>query len=565
MLLLRIYWEYNLWLLIVSILLFFFLFSVLYLFTIDISRITFSIKIFLNYSYDFSVCIFMDYTSLIFSIVVCFITFNVVFFSKYYIKVNHKVGYFILLMILFVVSMLLLINVSDIFILILGWDGLGIISFLLVVYYIDNKSIFSGLVTLLVNRLGDCFLIITIVLLSYSLPFSFRFTNTFFSMRSFIIVFFLILGTITKSAIFPFSSWLPAAIAAPTPISALVHSSTLVTAGLYLIIRFSNIITLCSSFSTSLVFLGLYTSLYAGLNALVEKDLKKLVALSTLSHLGFICSAIFLGSSYLAFFHLLSHALFKRLLFICVGEIILLHSHSQDSRYITSHYSQGVSSSFLLIFSLYNLLGLPFMRGFYSKDYILEMSSYSSFSFFILLILYLNVILTFCYSLNIYKSVLSYSNSFTIFISSSRSIFPTSVVVRLAITSTICSSVILWLLPFSSLLFAPSFLKLLPFIILIFTLFLFILVGYSVPVLPINSFSSMLYLSFITSTFTSRLYTSISFKFYKGLEAGVLDNLINVVPVKYIRSLSNFFFIFINNINIISFMYLFIILLYFII
>lgn len=130
----------------------------------------------------------------------------------------------------------------------------------------------------------------------------------------------LLLGLITKRAIFPFSPWLPVAIRAPTPISALVHSSTLVTAGLYLIIRFESFIFLNSPLITLFLILSLFTSLYAGICSVFESDLKKLVALSTLSHLGFIGIALGIGCTSLAFFHLLVHALFKSLLFIGVGD-----------------------------------------------------------------------------------------------------------------------------------------------------------------------------------------------------------------------------------------------------
>ncbi len=124
----------------------------------------------------------------------------------------------------------------------------------------------------------------------------------------------------TKSAIFPFSPWLPVAIRAPTPISALVHSSTLVTAGLYLMIRLESLIFISYDISLLILTLSVFTSFYAGVSSIYESDLKKLVALSTLSHLGFIGMALAIGSTSLAFFHLLVHALFKSLLFMGVGD-----------------------------------------------------------------------------------------------------------------------------------------------------------------------------------------------------------------------------------------------------
>lgn len=232
-------------------------------------------------------------------------------------------------------------------------------------------------------------------------------------------------------------------MAAPTPISALVHSSTLVTAGLYLIIRFRFIIYVYEFASFVMVLLGLYTSFYAGLSALVEKDLKKIVALSTLSHLGFICLALFSGSLYLSFIHLISHALFKSLLFISVGEIIYLNSHSQESRIISSSRIVSTHSSYFMVFSVFNLFGWPFLRGFYSKDLVLEIISYSRTSVFIVAIIYVNVFFTYMYRINIFKAVLSYSNSWVLGLVELRSLVASAVISLLGLTRVIAVRIII--------------------------------------------------------------------------------------------------------------------------
>ena len=187
-----------------------------------------------------------------------------------------------------------------------------------------------------------------------------------------LVLLFILLAFITKRALFPFSSWLPIAIAAPTPISALVHSSTLVTAGLFLMIRFSFFFYYSYELIKILFIISVFTSLYAGLAALVEKDLKKIIALSTLRHLGFIRIRFSLGLIDLAFFHLLRHALFKSLLFIRIGDIIKNFRHSQDRRYISSRFNLCRYSNNLIRIRLLNLLGLPRLSGFYRKDLILE-------------------------------------------------------------------------------------------------------------------------------------------------------------------------------------------------
>jgi len=139
-------------------------------------------------------------------------------------------------------------------------------------------------------------------------------------------------AAITKSAQMPFSSWLPAAIAAPTPVSALVHSSTLVTAGVFLMIRFYPFLKLFYLFNSLLLIFAVTTIFIAGLRATTECDAKKIIALSTLSQLGIIITSLGLGLPHLAYYHILTHALFKALLFVCAGSFINYHLHAQDLR-----------------------------------------------------------------------------------------------------------------------------------------------------------------------------------------------------------------------------------------
>lgn len=230
---------------------------------------------------------------------------------------------------------------------------------------------YSGLFTILINRVGDALLLISIALM-----FSSSVVGTSFSayrvLNANYVLVILVLGLITKSALFPFSPWLPAAMSAPTPISSLVHSSTLVTAGLYLMIRYSSALYCSPFFIELIIVVRIFTTLYAGLNSLVERDLKKLIALSTLRHLGFIGLAVASGLEFLAVFHLFTHALFKSLVFISIGEVIGTQSHYQDIRFLSAGVSlTPVSSSYIFVSSL-RLFGLPFVRGFYSKDIILE-------------------------------------------------------------------------------------------------------------------------------------------------------------------------------------------------
>ena len=193
----------------------------------------------------------------------------------------------------------------------------------------------------------------------------------------------IIFAAITKSAQIPFRSWLPAAIAAPTPVSALVHSSTLVTAGVFLLLRFYPFLSSSKRFSTILLITGSITMLIAGQAALLETDIKKIIALSTLRQLGVIITSLSLGFTNLTFFHLITHALFKALLFVCAGSIINLHHHSQDLRFIGNTRQQTPLLNSCIIIANLALSGSPFMAGFYSKDLIIESSAFIRFNILI--------------------------------------------------------------------------------------------------------------------------------------------------------------------------------------
>ncbi len=194
----------------------------------------------------------------------------------------------------------------------------------------------------------------------------------------------IVIAGITKRAQIPFSRWLPAAIAAPTPVSALVHSSTLVTAGVFLLVRFYSFISHVQYFETFLLLVSCATIFIAAFSAVIECDLKKIIALSTLSQLGVIITSLAVGLPKLALFHLITHALFKALLFVCAGRFIFLHGHNQDLRFVGGLIGQLPLTRACFIIGRISLCGLPFLSGFYSKDLILEVILSRSVRFFIL-------------------------------------------------------------------------------------------------------------------------------------------------------------------------------------
>lgn len=293
---------------------------------------------------------------------------------------------FILLVLIFVLSMIFLIISPNLISILLGWDGLGLISYLLVIYYQNFKSYRAGILTVLSNRLGDVAFLLSIAwILNYgSWNYIFYLNYIINDFEGWMISCLITFAAITKSAQIPFSSWLPAAIAAPTPVSSLVHSSTLVTAGVYLIIRF-NYLLVNRGVGKYLLLVGGITIFISGMGANYEFDLKKIIALSTLSQLGLIIRILSIGYPELAFFHLLTHALFKALLFICAGVIIHNLGDCQDIRFIGGLIIFFPLTSACFIISNLALCGFPFLAGFYSKDLILEIcliSNLNSISFF---------------------------------------------------------------------------------------------------------------------------------------------------------------------------------------
>nr|AIY61679.1 NADH dehydrogenase subunit 5 [Serritermes serrifer] len=348
-----------------------------------------------------------DWMSLLFLGFVFIISSFVILYSDDYMLGDFNINRFIWLVLLFVVSMMFLIISPNMISILLGWDGLGLVSYCLVIYYQNVKSYGAGMLTVLSNRIGDVALLMVIVwMLNYG-SWSFIYYLDFLggSGEMELITVFVVLAAMTSSAQIPFSSWLPAAMAAPTPVSALVHSSTLVTAGVYLLIRFSPLFS--SWLNSSLLLISGLTMFMSGLGANFEYDLSKIIALSTLSQLGLMIMTVSLGLVKLAFFHLLTHALFSALLFLCAGSVIHSVSDSQDIRYMGNLVVFMPYTSSCLMVSNFSLCGMPFLAGFYSKDCILEMFSMSYLNVLGFFLLFFSTFLTVCYSFRLFYFVFS--------------------------------------------------------------------------------------------------------------------------------------------------------------
>nr|YP_003495114.1 NADH dehydrogenase subunit 5 [Platevindex mortoni]ADD37169.1 NADH dehydrogenase subunit 5 [Platevindex mortoni] len=334
---------------------------------------------------SFSFMVILDKVSLSFGAVVTLISACVFTFACKYMEEDIFFYRFIWILAAFVISMSLLIFSGSVFFLLLGWDGLGITSFALIIYYQSFESLSAGFQTLMANRIGDSLIVSSMFL--FVLQGQFSFASLWPTMG--VLILLLSVAALTKSAQFPFSSWLPAAMAAPTPVSALVHSSTLVTAGIFLIIRLSYNMPLSDSVTSLLLLCGAVTCLLGGWAATFENDIKKIIALSTLSQLGVMVFSLGLGSATLALFHLYTHALFKALLFLAAGAILLASFGAQDIRLLGSIGLCMPLTVVLFNVSSLCLVGAPFLSAFYSKHLILEVmfkSGVNLFSIFLMLV-----------------------------------------------------------------------------------------------------------------------------------------------------------------------------------
>ena len=355
--------------------------------------------------------IVVDWIRVSFTMAVLFISGRVYLFRGYYIEGENFFNRFHIILRVFVSRIVLLILSPNFFSLLLGWDGLGLSSFLLVIYYRRKKSYGAGFLTALRNRVGDALILISLPFLLSEARLSLGVLRLRVWSLELLWGLVVITALITKRAQIPFRAWLPAAMAAPTPVSALVHSSTLVTAGIYILIRLSSLNSVWQSGSAMLAVLGRLTIVIARLRAFFETDIKKIVALSTLRQLGVIVVGVGLGIRELSFFHLLAHAFFKALLFIASGCLIHNSRNYQDLRFMGNKALALPLSSTMVVVSSCSLCGLPFISAFYSKELILERIIILSNPFLVYEMFFLGVGITFFYRLRfVYFRVLTYSN-----------------------------------------------------------------------------------------------------------------------------------------------------------
>nr|AWV83959.1 NADH dehydrogenase subunit 5 [Tettigades lacertosa] len=385
-----------------------------------------------------------DFMSTMFLSTVMFISSMVILYSGEYMSSDKTINRFIYIVMMFVISMMMLIISPNMISIIIGWDGLGLVSYCLVIYYQNISSNNAAMLTALMNRIGDIAILMSIAwMMNFG---SWNFCSFINKMDMNHMSMLIVLAGFTKSAQIPFSSWLPAAMAAPTPVSALVHSSTLVTAGVYLMIRFSNMIQNMSLINMFML-LSVMTMIMSGIGANLEFDLKKIIALSTLSQLGIMMTILMSGYPMLSFFHLIIHALFKASLFLCAGMIIHGFNNNQDIRMMGCLCYQMPMTMTLMNIANLSLCGIPFMSGFYSKDLIMESMCFNNINFAIMTLMYIGIGLTSFYSMRLSFFLMLANHNYDSFISISET-FNNMVksVLTLNIYSIISGSMFMWLM-----------------------------------------------------------------------------------------------------------------------
>ena len=452
-----------------------------------------------------SILLLFDFISLLFFSTVALIAGRVFLYSSSYIRSEIFSNRFILLVLRFVIRMIILIFRPNLISLLLGWDGLGVTSYLLVCFYRSEKRFNARMLTALTNRLGDVAILIIIGLnisnglFNYGLV---NFSNLTINYESY----FIIGAAITKSAQIPFSAWLPAAMAAPTPVSALVHSSTLVTAGVYLLIRF-NFIFSNLDYTWFMLVVGCFTMIIAGISAIIELDMKKVIALSTLSQLGVIFFRLGMDHQYLAFFHLISHAYFKAIIFIGAGAIIHSVKDYQDIRKIgTWSRINPVIRAVFLTASL-RLCGIPFIRGFYSKDLILEIILGIEFNFWVLFLSIVATVFTVIYSSRVAIILFVKFSRRESFRSERDSLDVMTIRMMFLILPSIAGGYLLsGFLPTTPVIFLPLWLKLMIIVSILIAFFLFL--EKKIVVIPVSKLLRALQFIWFIPTTLRPLFTS---------------------------------------------------------
>lgn len=359
---------------------------------------------------DLSFSFILDHISVIMLLVVTIVSTMVHFYSIWYMENDTGFNRFFTYLSLFVFSMLVLILADNFAVLFIGWEGVGVCSYLLIgFFYKKLKAPKAANEAFILNRIGDMGLMIAMFLIYWNIgtlnfDLVFKTISLIDSDTVFLIGLALFVAAMGKSAQFPLHTWLANAMEGPTPVSALIHAATMVTAGVYLIIRCNEIYFLIPNLALMIAYLGSFVAIFAASMALVNNDLKRIIAYSTLSQLGYMFVAVGVGAYSIALFHLFTHAFFKSTLFLGAGNVMHATNGNLDIRKMGNLYPKMKATAIVMIISSLALSGIFPLAGFFSKDKILE-SVYSENYFLLYGTLLITAFLTAFYSFRLIMRV----------------------------------------------------------------------------------------------------------------------------------------------------------------
>lgn len=341
------------------------------------------------FPYAFYIGFMIDPLTVVMMVVVTFVSFLVHIYSIGYMVDDDGYQRFFSYISLFTFMMLMLVTANNFLQLFFGWEGVGLVSYLLISFWYQKESaIQGGLKAFIVNRVGDFGFVLGIALILAYVG-SIDYETVFNSAKSLasenieiihgypwplitVICLLLFVGAMGKSAQIPLHVWLPESMEGPTPISALIHAATMVTAGVFLVARISPLIELSTTALTVVLVIGASGALFTGLLAIVMNDIKRVIAYSTLSQLGYMMAAMGASAFSAGMFHLLTHACFKALLFLAAGSVIIGMHHEQDMRKMGGLYKKMPITYITFLIGSLALCAIPPFAGFYSKDTIIE-------------------------------------------------------------------------------------------------------------------------------------------------------------------------------------------------